>query len=163
VVAVIYSHSHLDHFGGVKGVVSETDVASGKVRVYAPNNVMDALVKENVVIGNAMMRRAAFQFGPLLPRGEKGQVDAGLGKTSVSGSSSLIPPTDTIEKPVETHTIDGIQIVFVNTPDTEAPYASEQVHTSQWAVMMVDLKVCSHPTQSSQRSVVVAAGQKYWS
>lgn len=121
VVAVIYSHSHLDHFGGVKGVISEADVASGKVRIYAPNNFLDALVKENVLIGNAMMRRAAFQFGPLLPRGEKGQVDAGLGKASVSGSSSLIPPTDTIETPVEIHTIDGVQIVFVNTPDTEAP------------------------------------------
>jgi len=121
VVAVIYSHSHLDHFGGVKGVISEADVASGKVRIYAPNNFMDALVKENVVIGNAMMRRAAFQFGPLLPHGEKGQVDAGLGKASVSGSSSLIPPTNMIEKTVETHTIDGVEIVFVNTPDTEAP------------------------------------------
>ena len=121
VVAVIYSHSHLDHFGGVKGVVTEDDVSAGKVHIYAPDNFMDALVKENVVIGNAMMRRAAFQFGPQLPRGEKGQVDAGLGKSSVSGNSSLIPPTNTILKPVETHTIDGVEIVFVNTPDTEAP------------------------------------------
>ena len=121
VVAVIYSHSHLDHFGGVKGVVSEADVAAGKVHIYAPKGFMDAVVNENVVIGNAMMRRAAFQFGPLLPRGDKGQVDAGLGKGGVSDNSGLIPPTNTIEKPTETHTINGIEIVFVNTPYTEAP------------------------------------------
>jgi len=121
VLAVIYSHSHLDHFGGVKGVVTEADVAAGKVHIYAPKGFMDAVVNENVLVGNAMMRRAAFQFGPLLPRDAKGQVDAGLGKGGVSGNSSLIPPTDTIEKPTETRTIDGVQIVFVNTPDTEAP------------------------------------------
>jgi alkyl sulfatase BDS1-like metallo-beta-lactamase superfamily hydrolase len=121
VVAVIYTHSHIDHFGGVKGVVSEADVAAGKVHIYAPKNFMDAVINENVVVGNAMVRRAAFQFGPLLPRGEKGQVDAGLGKTSAGGTSSLFPPTDTIEKPTETRTIDGVEIVFVNTPDTEAP------------------------------------------
>jgi len=118
---VIYTHSHLDHFGGVKGVVSEAEVQSGRVRIYAPNGFLDAVIKENVVIGNAMLRRAAFQFGPFLPHGETGQVDAGLGKGSVAGSSSLIPPTDVIEKPVETRVIDGVEIIFVNTPDTEAP------------------------------------------
>jgi len=121
VVAVIYSHSHIDHFGGVKGVASDADVAAGRVKVFAPKGFMEALINENVIVGNAMRRRAAFQFGPLLPKGPQGQVDAGLGKTSVPGSSSLIAPTDSIENPIETRTIDGVQITFVNTPNTEAP------------------------------------------
>jgi alkyl sulfatase BDS1-like metallo-beta-lactamase superfamily hydrolase len=121
VVAVIYTHSHSDHYGGVKGVISEEDVTSGKVRIYAPNGFMNAVVNETLIIGNAMFRRAAFQFGPLLPRGERGNVDAGLGKVSFAGTTSLIPPTDTIEKPSESRTIDGVEFDFMNTPNTEAP------------------------------------------
>jgi alkyl sulfatase BDS1-like metallo-beta-lactamase superfamily hydrolase len=121
VVAVIYTHSHVDHFGGVRGVVSEADVAAGKVKIWAPSGFMEEAVGENVIAGNAMARRALYQFGPLLPKGERGQVDAGLGKTASLGSVTLIAPTNLINKPVETHRIDGIEIVFELTPGAEAP------------------------------------------
>jgi alkyl sulfatase BDS1-like metallo-beta-lactamase superfamily hydrolase len=121
VVAVIYSHSHVDHFGGVRGVVSGEDVAAGKVVVIAPIGFMEAAVGENVIAGNAMSRRAQYQFGPLLPRGPRGQVDAGLGKSVSAGTISLIAPTQLIEKNIETHRIDGIDIVFELTPGAEAP------------------------------------------
>ena len=121
VVAVIYTHSHVDHFGGVRGVVSGEDVAAGKVKIIAPAGFMEEAVGENVIAGNAMSRRGIYQFGPLLPRGEKGQVDAGLGKSVSFGTVSLIPPTTLIEKASETHRIDGIDIVFDLTPGAEAP------------------------------------------
>ncbi len=121
VVAVIYSHSHLDHFGGVRGVVSSEDVAAGKVKIIAPAGFMEEAVGENVIAGNAMSRRALFQFGSLLPRSEKGGIDAGLGKISRSGTVTLIAPTQTIDKPIETHRIDGVDIVFELTPGAEAP------------------------------------------
>lgn len=121
VIAVIYSHSHADHWGGVRGVVNGDDVAAGKVSVIAPAGFMEEAVGENVIAGNAMSRRALYQFGPLLPRGERGQVDAGLGKTISTGTVTLIPPTQLIEKAVETHRIDGIDIVFELTPGAEAP------------------------------------------
>jgi len=121
VVAVIYSHSHVDHFGGVRGVVNGEDVQAGKVRIIAPAGFMEEAVGENVIAGNAMSRRALFQFGMLLPRNEKGQVDAGLGKPSAPGTISLIAPTQLIEKPVEQHRIDGIDVVFELTPGAEAP------------------------------------------
>ena len=119
VVAVIYTHSHADHFGGVRGVVSDDEV--GKVGIWAPAGFMQEAVGENVIAGNAMARRAQFQFGPLLPRGERGQVDAGLGKTVSGGTITLIAPTRLIDKPIETHRIDGIDIVFELTPGAEAP------------------------------------------
>ncbi len=121
VVAVIYSHSHMDHFGGVRGVVSSDDVAAGKVTIWAPAGFMAAAVGENVIAGNAMLRRAIFQFGAILARGERGQVDTGLGKSVSGGTVTLIAPTNLIEKAVETHRIDGVEIIFELTPDAEAP------------------------------------------
>jgi linear primary-alkylsulfatase len=121
VVAVIYTHSHIDHFGGVRGVVNGDDVAAGRVTIWAPAGFMAAAVGENVIAGNAMLRRALFQFGAMLPRGERGQVDTGLGKSVSLGTVTLIPPTNVIEKPIETHRIDGVEIVFELTPEAEAP------------------------------------------
>lgn len=121
VVAVIYSHSHSDHFGGVRGVIDEADVIAGRVQVIAPHGFMEEAVSENVMAGNAMSRRALFQFGPLLPKGERGQVDAGLGKTTSTGTLTLIAPTRVIERPVEHHVIDGVDCVFELTPGAEAP------------------------------------------
>jgi len=134
VVAVIYTHSHVDHFGGARGVVSDDEVTSGKVTVWAPAGFMQEAVGENVIAGNAMGRRAVFQFGALLPRGERGQVDAGLGKAVSAGSVTLIAPTRLIEKPVETHRIDGIDIVFELTPGAEAP-AEMIMHYPQLRVL----------------------------
>ena len=122
VVAVIYSHTHVDHFGGVRGVIDEADVKAGKVKVFAPAGFMEHVMSENVYAGNAMSRRAQFQFGSLLPRGEKGQVDAGLGKSTPSGGTvTLIPPTDLIDKALQTRTIAGLEVEFQLTPGTEAP------------------------------------------
>lgn len=122
VVAVIYSHSHLDHFGGVRGVVDEADVKAGKVRIYAPDGFMEHAISENVLAGTAMLRRGTYQGGSTLPRGERGQLDAGLGKgVPVGGTISLIAPTDLITKPLETHDIAGVQVEFQLTPGTEAP------------------------------------------
>ena len=121
VVAVIYTHSHIDHYGGVRGVIDEADVAAGKVAVIAPNGFMEAISGENVLAGLPMMRRAQFQFGSLLPRGARGQVDAGLGKGVARGTPGLIAPTQSIVLPIEEHTIAGVRIVFQLAPETEAP------------------------------------------
>jgi alkyl sulfatase BDS1-like metallo-beta-lactamase superfamily hydrolase len=121
VAAIIYTHSHVDHFGGVKGVVDEADVRSGKIKIFAPDHFMDYAVSENVIAGNAMSRRSWFQFGTFLPPGERSKVDSGLGKQVASGSITLIPPTDIIVKDYETRTIDGVEIEFHLVPGTEAP------------------------------------------
>ena len=121
VTAVIYSHSHTDHYGGVRGVLDEAEVAAGLVPVVAPARFMEEVVSEAVLAGTAMIRRGQFQFGPTLPKGPRGQVDAGLGKGTSRGTVTLIPPTVTIAEPIETHRLDGIEIVFQLTPETEAP------------------------------------------
>jgi linear primary-alkylsulfatase len=121
VVAVVYSHSHVDHFGGVRGVVDEADVRSGKVQIIAPYGFMDHAIAENVYAGNAMVRRSFYQYGLLLPRGPFGHVDQAIGKAASAGTTGLIAPTRTIDKDVEELTVDGIRMVFQNTPGTEAP------------------------------------------
>jgi alkyl sulfatase BDS1-like metallo-beta-lactamase superfamily hydrolase len=122
VVAVIYTHPHTDHFGGVKGVVSEEEVRAGKVKIFAPDHFMDYAVADNVITGNAMFRRALYQFGSELPPGERGQVDAGHGKNIPRGGTlTLIAPTDVIRDSYETRTIDGIEIEFHLVPGSEAP------------------------------------------
>lgn len=122
VVAVIYSHSHVDHFGGVRGVVDETDIKAGKVRIYAPDGFMEHAISENVLAGTAMFRRGMFQSGGAVTRGERGQVDSGIGKgVPIGGTISLIPPTNLIVQPLETHEIAGVQVEFQLTPGTEAP------------------------------------------
>ena len=118
---VIYSHSHADHFGGVHGLVSEDDVRTGRVQIIAPAGFMHHAVAENVIGGVAMARRAQFQFGHTLPKGVDGQVDAGLGKTLPLGRPGLIAPTRHIEAEHEVHVIDGLEIEFQLTPETEAP------------------------------------------
>jgi len=121
VSAVIYTHSHADHFGGAKGVISEDDAKQGKVKVIAPDGFMEHAVAENVIAGNAMSRRAQYQFGSALPVGDRAQIDTGLGKALARGSISLIPPNDVIKQPYETRTIDGIEIGFHLVPGSEAP------------------------------------------
>ncbi len=121
VVAVIYSHSHADHFGGVKGIVSEADVREGRVVVIAPNGFMEEALSENVLAGTVMARRAQFQFGHTLARSACCQIDSGLGKNGPRGTLTLIEPTRLICNETETHTIDGVEIVFQLTPDSEAP------------------------------------------
>ena len=121
VVAVIYTHSHVDHFGGVRGVVDEADVRSGKVKLIAPDGFMDNAIAENVLAGNAMSRRANYMYGISLPANDKGSVGTGLGMTLSIGAPGLIPPTVIVKKTGEEMTIDGVRIQFQMAQDTEAP------------------------------------------
>ncbi len=121
VVAVVYSHSHGDHFGGVRGVVDEADVRSGKVMLIAADGFMEAAISENVFAGNAMNRRMQWQYAVLLPRDPHGHVDQAIGKNVAAGSAGLIAPNRLISKDFEEITVDGVKMVFQNAPDTEAP------------------------------------------
>ena len=121
VVAVVYSHSHVDHFGGVRGVVDEADVRAGRVQVIAPEGFMEHAIAENVYAGNAMNRRAFYQYGTLLDRSPFGHVDQAIGKAVAAGSVGLIAPTKVISTDLEELTIDGVRMVFQSTPGTEAP------------------------------------------
>jgi alkyl sulfatase BDS1-like metallo-beta-lactamase superfamily hydrolase len=121
VVGVVYSHSHVDHFGGVRGVVDEADVQSGKVLVIAPSGFLNAAIAENVFAGNAMTRRTQWQYAVLLERNPFGHVDQSIGKNVASGNVGLIAPNRLIAKDFEEITLDGVRMVFQNTPDTEAP------------------------------------------
>lgn len=120
VLNVIYSHSHIDHYGGVKGVVSESDVKAGRIKIYAPQGFLEHAISENVLAGNAMSRRSSYMYGVLLPADAEGQVGAGLGMTTSSGTVTLIPPTDIIHGD-EVKSIDGLTFEFMPAPDTEAP------------------------------------------
>ena len=119
--AVIYTHSHSDHFGGVRGVVDEADVKSGKVAIVAPEGFMKEVAAENILAGNAMSRRAQYQFGIMLPPGAEGQITSGIGQTIAKGSITLIPPTVSIDHTGQELTLDGVKIRFQYTPSTEAP------------------------------------------
>ena len=121
VVAVIYTHSHVDHFGGVLGVTSQADVDAGKVAVLAPEGFTAHAVQENVYAGTAMTRRATYMYGTLLARGPQGQVGCGLGQAPSTGEVAIIVPTIDIRTTGETHTIDGVEIEFQMAPGTEAP------------------------------------------
>jgi alkyl sulfatase BDS1-like metallo-beta-lactamase superfamily hydrolase len=121
VVGVVYSHSHVDHFGGVRGVVDEADVVSGKIKVIAPQGFMQAAIEENVFAGNAMSRRTQWQYAVLLPRDPHGHVDQAIGKNVAAGNIGLIAPNVAIASEFEELTLDGVTMVFQNTPDTEAP------------------------------------------
>ncbi|GEK20814.1 alkyl/aryl-sulfatase [Cellulomonas xylanilytica] len=121
VVAVIYTHSHVDHFGGVKGVTSQEDVDSGAVRIYAPEGFVEHAISENVYAGTAMGRRAGYMYGAALARGPQGGVGAGLGQTTSTGTVTLIEPTDLITTTGHEEVIDGVRIVFQMAPGTEAP------------------------------------------
>jgi len=121
VKAVIYTHSHVDHFGGVLGVTTQAEVDAGDVAVIAPEGFIEHAVSENVFAGTAMTRRAAYMYGTVLARGPQGQVGCGLGQTPSTGEVAVIVPTVDITTTGETHTFDGIEIVFQMAPGTEAP------------------------------------------
>ena len=121
VTAVIYTHSHVDHFGGVLGVTTQADVDAGTVRVLAPQGFVGHAVQENIYAGTAMTRRASYMYGTLLDRGPSGQVGCGLGQNTSTGEIALIVPTVDITTTGETHRIDGIEIEFQMAPGTEAP------------------------------------------
>ena len=121
VVGVIYTHSHVDHFGGVKGVTSQAAVDAGDCIVIAPDGFLEPAVAENVYAGTAMSRRAGYMYGAALARGPEGQVGAGLGQTTSTGTVTLIVPNDSIVATGDTRIVDGIRMEFQVTPGTEAP------------------------------------------
>ena len=118
VTGVIYTHSHIDHFGGVVGVLPD---GRGDVPILAPEGFLEHAVSENVYAGTAMGRRATYMYGPLLPKGARGHLGAGLGTNTSAGRPGLIPPTVDITHTGQEETVDGIRIVFQVTPGTEAP------------------------------------------
>ena len=103
-VAVVHSHSHVDHYGGVKGVVDEEDVEAGKVQIIAPDGFLEAAVAENILAGNVMTRRALYQYGSLIPIDAKGNVGLGLGTAISTGTITLIPPTERSPSPARRST-----------------------------------------------------------
>ena len=119
--AVIYTHSHSDHFGGVRGIVDQKDVEAGKVAIIAPEGFMKEVVSENVLAGNAMARRAQYQFGIMLPPGVEGQISSGIGQGIARGTITLIPPTQSIGQTGQELVLDGVRVRFQYTPNTEAP------------------------------------------
>ncbi len=121
IVAVVHSHSHVDHYGGIRGIVDEADVKAGKVKIVAPVGFLEAAISENVLAGNVMSRRSSYMYGNLLPADPKGQVGAGLGMGTSSGEITLIPPTDHVTETGQRMNIAGLDFEFMLAPDTEAP------------------------------------------
>jgi alkyl sulfatase BDS1-like metallo-beta-lactamase superfamily hydrolase len=121
VTGVVYSHSHIDHFGGVRGVVEEADVRAGRVPVIAPEHFLHEAISENVFAGNAMSRRSRIQYATILARNPHGHVDQSIGKNVSAGRPGLIAPTISVTEPFQEITVDGVKMIFQNTPDTEAP------------------------------------------
>ena len=138
IVAVIYTHSHADHYGGIRGIVTDDEVASGNVRLIAPEGFLEAAISENVSAGPAMTRRATFMYGVLLPTGPLGHVDAGLGKTIPLGDRGLIAPTESIAETGTELEIDGVPIEFQLTPGTEAPAEMNFYFPAYRAVCMAE-------------------------
>jgi alkyl sulfatase BDS1-like metallo-beta-lactamase superfamily hydrolase len=121
VAAVIFTHTHTDHWGGARGVLSEDQLTGGKVPIIAPNLFMEHAVSENIIAGPAMLRRAQYQFGPFLAKGPRGQVDCGLGKSMAAGSVALVRPNDLIMETGDKRSIDGVEFEFQMAPNSEAP------------------------------------------
>src|SRR3954449_5151150 len=121
VSAVIFTHTHTDHWGGARGVLDDETLESGRVPIIAPDLFMEHAVSENIIAGPAMLRRAQYQFGPFLAKGPRGQVDCGLGKSMAAGSVALLRPADLIMATGDRRMIDGVEFEFQMAPNSEAP------------------------------------------
>lgn len=143
VTAVIYSHSHIDHFGGVRGVVSEADVAAGKVAIIAPDRFIEESASENVMAGAAMGRRAGYQFGAGLVPGTQGQMGSGIGAGIAAGEATLIAPTDTITRTGETRMVDGVSLEFQMVSGSEAPSELNVYIAPARTLLSAEMSTCS--------------------
>ncbi|HEX4856691.1 MAG TPA: alkyl sulfatase dimerization domain-containing protein [Limnobacter sp.] len=121
VTAIVFTHSHVDHFGGVLGVVSAEEARSRSIPVVAPVGFMEEATSENLLVGMAMARRSIYMYGKRLPKSPEGLVDNGLGKAVAYGKVGILPPTLTVKESKETHTLDGLEFMFHNVPGSEAP------------------------------------------
>jgi alkyl sulfatase BDS1-like metallo-beta-lactamase superfamily hydrolase len=138
VTGVLYTHPHADHFGGVRGVVRQEDVDAGSVPILAPEDFVGHAVSENVYAGTAMARRAGYMYGAALPRGPQGQVGAGLGQTTSTGTLGIIPPTLHITTTGQEEVVDGVRMVFQMAPGTEAPAEMHVYFPQQRALCMAE-------------------------
>jgi alkyl sulfatase BDS1-like metallo-beta-lactamase superfamily hydrolase len=143
VTAVIYSHSHGDHYGGVRGIVSEADVKAGKVAIIAPDHFMAETASESVMAGASMGRRAGYQFGTALQPGPKGQMGSGIGPSLAGGEITLIPPTDTITRTGEARTVDGVPLEFQIVSGSEAPSELNVYIVPQKTFLSAEMSTCS--------------------
>ncbi|HEV7233924.1 MAG TPA: MBL fold metallo-hydrolase, partial [Sphingorhabdus sp.] len=143
VSAVIYSHSHADHFGGVRGVVDEADVKAGKVAIIAPEHFMAETASENVMVGSAMGRRATYQFGGGLTPGPQGQMGSGIGAGIAGGELTLIAPTIDIRKTGEVREVDGVALEFQMVPETEAPAEMNVYIPAARTFLAAEIATCS--------------------
>lgn len=143
IVAVIYTHSHADHFGGIRGIVSPDDVKAGKIAILAPEHFTKETASENVIAGPAMGRRAAFQFGGALVPGPSGQMGSGIGTAVAAGEITLIAPTDTITTTGDKRTIDGVSLEFQMVPQTEAPAELNVMLPERKALVIGEIATCS--------------------
>jgi alkyl sulfatase BDS1-like metallo-beta-lactamase superfamily hydrolase len=119
--AVIFTHSHVDHFGGILGILSAEEAEERQVPIIAPVGFIDEATSENIVAGVAMSRRSLFMYGSRLPHGERGHIGSGLGKGPALGTIGILPPTQIISKTTTELTIDGVNFIFQNAPGSEAP------------------------------------------
>jgi alkyl sulfatase BDS1-like metallo-beta-lactamase superfamily hydrolase len=160
VIAVIHTHSHVDHFGGVKGVVSQDDVDAGTVQIIAPEGFVEHAIAENVYAGPAMARRAGYMYGAALPRGPKGGVGAGLGQTTSGGTVTLINPTVTITTTGQELTVDGVRMIFQMAPGTEAPAEMHFYFPDRRALCMAEnaTRLWQHPPEEKARRYVEFMG-----
>lgn len=161
VKAIIYTHSHGDHFGGVKGVTTAEDVKSGVVSIIAPEHFLAEAASENVIAGVAMSRRANYQFGSSLTPGAQGQMGSGIGAAISAGAITLIAPTDTIRKTGETRTIDGITLEFQMVPETEAPAELNVMLPAQKTLVIGEIATCSLHNILTPRGALVRNASKW--
>jgi alkyl sulfatase BDS1-like metallo-beta-lactamase superfamily hydrolase len=143
VSAVIYSHSHADHFGGVRGVIDPADAAAGKVAVIAPAGFMDEATSENVIAGGAMLRRAAYQFATGMTPGPQGQMGSGIGMAVSGGTLSLIAPNDMIAATGETRVVDGIPLEFQIVSGSEAPAEFNVLIVPEKTFLAAEIATCT--------------------
>jgi alkyl sulfatase BDS1-like metallo-beta-lactamase superfamily hydrolase len=121
VTGVIFTHSHVDHFGGVKGVTTAEEIEANNIPIVAPEGFFEEAVSENLIAGNTMSRRASFMYGNVIGKGPEGSLGSGLGTTTAAGEVTIVEPSLTIETTPQNETVDGLEMVFLNTPGAEAP------------------------------------------
>ena len=154
VKAVIYTHSHADHFGGARGVASDADIAAGKVAIIAPEHFVAETASENVIAGSAMARRANYQFGGGLKPGATGQVGNGIGSAVAAGGITLLTPSDSILKTGDTRMIDGVKLEFQMTPNSEAPAEMNIYLPAAKTLVIGELATCT------QHNILTPRGAK---
>lgn len=161
VAGVIYTHSHADHFGGVRGVVSEADVTSGKVTLLAPDRFIEESIAENVIAGNAMSRRATYQFGTPLKPGPQGQMGSGIGVALSTGGTTLLQPNDLVKATGDTRTIDGVTFEFQMVPESEAPSELNLFLPKQRTLVVGEIATCTLHNIQTPRGALVRDARKW--